>query len=323
MKALTWAGGSEVTVADVPEPAPGPGQALVEVGYAGLCGTDLHICVGEHPRAEPGLVIGHEIAGTVAEPVAGLAAGTAVVVDPLIACGACRTCRAGRSQTCERLRLVGIDVPGGATRLVAVDADRLIPVTGPADLRHLAFAEPLAVAVRAVRRSGLQLGQDVVVIGGGPIGVAVALCARNAGAGRVVLAEPAVTRREFAASLGISTAADAAGLRAEVVFDAAAHPAVAALVTDVAVPGGTVVVVGVYNDPPPLDLQAVTFAELSVLGTRVYSRQDIAVATELIASGRFDPEPFLTRTVPLDQAPAAIAELRRGVGVKVLVQGAS
>ncbi|QIZ37612.1 zinc-binding dehydrogenase [Saccharopolyspora sp. ASAGF58] len=323
MMALTWAGGSEVAIADVPEPTPGPGQALVEVGYTGLCGTDLHICAGEHPRAKPGLVIGHEIAGTVAEPVAGLAAGTAVVVDPLIACGACRACRAGRSQTCERLRLVGIDVPGGATRLVAVDADRLIPVTSPVDLRHLAFAEPLAVAVRAVRRSGLQLGQDVVVIGGGPIGVAVALCARNAGAGQVVLAEPVPTRREFAASLGIQTVADAVGLRAEVVFDAAAHPAVAAVVTDVAVPGGTVVVVGVYGNPPALDLQAVTFAELSVVGTRVYSRQDIAVATELIVSGRFDPEPFLTRTVALDQAPGALAELRRGVGVKVLVQGMS
>lgn len=324
MKALIWAGGSEVTVTDVPEPVPGPGQVLVEVGYTGLCGTDLHICAGEHPRAEPGLVIGHEIAGTLAEPGAGLDTGTAVVVDPLIACGVCHTCRVGRPQTCARLRLIGIDVPGGATRLVAVDADRVIPVAGPADLRHLAFAEPLAVAVRAVRRSGLQLGQEVVVIGGGPIGVAVALCARNAGAGRVVLAEPSPTRREFAASLGIQTAASAAGLHAEVVFDAAAHPAVAAMVTDVAVPGGTVVVVGVYGDPPPpFDLRAVTFAELSVVGSRVYSRQDFAVATELIASGRFDPEPFLTRTVTLDQAPAAIAELRHGNGIKVLVQGTS
>lgn len=323
MRALTWAGRDEVVVADVAEPEPGPGQVLVEVGYTGLCGTDLHICGGEHPRAVPGQVIGHEIAGTVAESAAGLVAGTAVVVDPLIVCGTCGTCLAGRPQTCERLRLIGIDVPGGAARQVAVDADRLIPVAGQADLRHLAFAEPLAVAVRAVRRSALQLGQDVVVVGGGPIGGAVALCARNAGAGRVVLAEPSPGRREFAASLGIDTVATADGLRAEVVFDAAGHPAVAAAITRVAVPGGTVVIVGVHGVPPAFDLRAVTFAELSVVGTRVYSRQDIAAATELIASGRFDPEPFLTRTVALDEAPAAIAELRRGVGVKVLVRGAS
>ena len=201
MRALTWAGGHDVVVADVPEPEPGPDQVLVAVGYTGLCGTDLHICAGEHPRAKPGVVIGHEIAGTVAATAHGFEAGTAVVVDPLVACGRCATCRSGRPHTCENLRLIGIDSPGGAAPLVAVDADRLIPVPGSPDLRHLAFAEPLAVAVRAVRRSGLQLGQTVAVVGGGPIGVAVALCARNAGAGRVVLAEPAPARREFAAGL--------------------------------------------------------------------------------------------------------------------------
>jgi (R,R)-butanediol dehydrogenase/meso-butanediol dehydrogenase/diacetyl reductase len=95
MRALTWAGGSEVAVADVPEPEAAPGQVLVVVGYTGLCGTDLHICGGEHPRAKPGIVIGHEIAGTVAADGAGLTAGTRVVVDPLLACGRCDTCRGG------------------------------------------------------------------------------------------------------------------------------------------------------------------------------------------------------------------------------------
>ncbi|UNB54449.1 zinc-binding dehydrogenase [Mycolicibacterium sp. YH-1] len=320
MRALTWAGGTDVIVTDVPEPVPGTGQVLVEVAYAGLCGTDLHICSGEHPRARPGQIIGHEIVGTVAQSAEGIAAGTAVVVDPLVACGACPTCLADRPQTCERLRLIGIDFPGGAASHVAVDADRLIPVRGQANLRNLAFAEPLAVAVRAVRRSGLQDGQNVLVVGGGPIGVAIAAYARNRGAGRVVLAEPSPVRREFAAALGITTVVDATGLRAEVVFDAAAHSVVADLITDVTAPGGTAVIVGVYGSPQPFNLQAVTFNELSVVGTRVYSRRDIAEATELISSGRFDPEPFLTRTVELEEAPEAIVELRRGVGVKVLVR---
>ena len=319
MRALSWAGGHVVVVTDAPEPRAGDGQVLVAVAHTGLCGTDLHICAGEHPRARPGQVIGHEISGTVAEAAGGLAAGTPVVVDPLIACGTCRTCRDGRPHTCERLRLVGIDVPGGAAPLVAVDADRVIPVEGSPDLRHLAFAEPLAVAVRAVRRSGLQLGQDAVVIGGGPIGIAVALCARDAGAGRVVLAEPVAARRAAAAELGVETAASADDLRSDVVFDAAAHPSVAAQLTRVAVPGGTVVLVGVHGEPVPVDLRAVTFGELTVVGTRVYSRADIRVATAMVASGRFDPEPFLTRTVPLDEAPRAIEDLRRGVGLKVLV----
>jgi (R,R)-butanediol dehydrogenase/meso-butanediol dehydrogenase/diacetyl reductase len=115
----------------------------------------------------------------------------------------------------------------------------------------------------------------------------------------------------------------AEGLAAEVVFDAAGHPAVAALVTDLVAPGGTVVVVAVYGDPAPVDLRAVTFKELTAVGTRVYSRGDLAVATDLVASGRFDPEPFLTSTVTLDEAAEAIADLRRGVGLKVLVRGDS
>jgi (R,R)-butanediol dehydrogenase/meso-butanediol dehydrogenase/diacetyl reductase len=108
-----------------------------------------------------------------------------------------------------------------------------------------------------------------------------------------------------------------------VVFDAAAHPAVAAALADAVTPGGRVVLVGVYGTPAPLDLRALTFKEVTVAGTRVYSRDDLRVATEMVAGGRFDPDPLITRTVPLAEAASAVADLRAGRGVKVLVEGGS
>jgi (R,R)-butanediol dehydrogenase/meso-butanediol dehydrogenase/diacetyl reductase len=323
MAALVWAGGHQVTVAERPRPVAGDGWVLVDVAYCGLCGTDLHICAGEHPRARPGIVLGHEFSGRLHRDAGGLAAGTKVVVDPLLPCGSCRPCRGGRPHTCASLRLLGIDLPGGAAEQVAVPADRVIAVPDGADLRRLAFAEPLAVAVRAVRRSGLALGEEVGVAGAGPIGLAVAACARLAGAGRVVVAEPVPGRRRLAAALGFEAAESlAGGGEADVVFDAAAHPAVAAGLADAVTPGGRVVLVGVYGAPAPLDLRALTFKEVTVLGTRVYSRDDIRVATAMVADGRFDPAPLITRSTPLAEAASAVDDLRAGREVKVLLEGA-
>jgi (R,R)-butanediol dehydrogenase / meso-butanediol dehydrogenase / diacetyl reductase len=321
MSVLVWAGGHQAGVTTRPRPDAGDGWVLVDVAYCGLCGTDLHICAGEHPRARPGIVIGHEISGRLHADTGELPAGTKVVVDPLLPCGTCRTCLSGRPHTCATLRLLGIDLPGGAAEQVAVPADRLVPVPDGADLRRLAFAEPLAVAVRAVRRSGLVVGEEVTIAGAGPIGLAVAACARLAGAGRVLVAEPAPGRRRLAAELGFEAVESLATGAAEVVFDAAAHPAVAAGLAEAVGPGGRVVLVGIYGAPAALDLQALAFKEVTVIGTRVYSRDDLRVATAMVADGRFDPGPLITRSVPLADAASAVDDLRAGREVKVLVEG--
>ncbi len=321
MHALRWDGPGAVHAVEVPRPTPGPGWTVVDVAYTGLCGTDLHICSGHHPRATPGLVLGHELSGTLAADAGDLAAGTPVVVNPLLSCGHCVTCRSGRPHTCANLRLLGIDAPGGAAEQVAVPVAGLVPLPAGADLAAAAFAEPLAVAVRAVRRSRLALGEDVVVVGAGPVGLAVALCARRAGAGSVLVVETAPARQEVAAGLGLEVTARAADAVAPVVFDCASHPAVAARLAALAAPAGRVVLVGVYPGLTPVDLQAVTFKELEVIGTRVYSRDDLDTAARMITSGAFDPRPLLTRTVPISEAAKAVDDLASGRDVKVLVEG--
>jgi 2-desacetyl-2-hydroxyethyl bacteriochlorophyllide A dehydrogenase len=313
---------------DRPDPV-GDGEVVLDVDYVGLCGTDLHIVQGEHPRATYPLVLGHEIVGRVSEDADSAYAGRSVVVNPLLSCGTCAACRRRRSEVCARLRLIGIDRDGGLAARLAVTADRLHPVPPGLAPRDAVLAEPLAVAVHAVRRSALRLGDTVVVVGAGPVGLLTALAARHAGAAHVYVAEPAPARRAVASALGfdllgpVDPAAELADLTggglADVVFDAAAHPSVAATLTALVVPGGQAVIVGSYGAPAPVDLQALMFRGLSMVGVRVYRPEDIDAALAMLAAGAVDTDRLVTAVVPLERVGEAFDQLRAGTQMKVLV----
>jgi len=301
-------------------PAPAAeGEVLIQPAYVGLCGTDLHIVAGDHPRARFPLVLGHEIVAMTGEGP--------VVVDPVISCGTCLACRLGHAHVCEQLRLIGIDRPGGLASAVSVSPAKLHPVPDGVSLRAAALAEPLAVAVHAVSRAGPCLGARIAILGAGPIGLLTALVVRAAGARTIVLAEPAALRRELAARHGFATVPEAekltealGGQRADVVFDAAAVPATARQVTRLTRPRGTVVIEGIHGHPPVLDLQAVAFAELTVVGTRVYQPADITTALELLAAGTVDVSGLVSEIVDLKDVPAALIRLGKGESLKVLAR---
>jgi 2-desacetyl-2-hydroxyethyl bacteriochlorophyllide A dehydrogenase len=322
MSALVWRGDDDFDVEGVDRPQAPEGWVVLDVIYAGVCGTDLHICAGDHPRAEPGLVIGHELVGRVTQPVDEFSAGEVVVVDPLLPCGECEPCLADERHRCERLGLIGIDRPGGVAEQVAVPMSALVSVDQSIDLVRLALVEPIAVAVHAIRRARLTGAERIGVVGAGPVGLAVALCARQAGAVDVVIREPVPERRDVANQLGFdAVASEDAVDKVDILFDAAAHPAVARAMTAWTKTGGRIVVVGTYGVPTPVDLQAVTFRELELIGTRVYTREDVETAAALISSGELDPRPLVTDIVPLGDAPQAIHALNAGRGIKVLIEG--
>jgi (R,R)-butanediol dehydrogenase / meso-butanediol dehydrogenase / diacetyl reductase len=313
MKALAWQGPAEVAVVDVEPRRPPDGWVIVEPSYVGICGTDLHIWAGSHPRAKPGLILGHEFVGRLA--------GEPVFVDPLLPCGHCRACLKGLGNACDNYRILGVDAPGGAAEQVLVPAERVHPLPSGTDMRAAALIEPLAVAVRSVRASGLSIGQTVHVIGGGPIGLLIALCAERAGARSVSLSEPAVMRQEVARALGFSVVEPTGAQRnADVVFDASGHPSVAQSLLEWACTGGTVVITGVYPGAVPLDLQQVAFRELHIAGIRCYSPSDIDIALNLVVGGRMPTERLLSSTVPLAEGPKAIERLSAGKELKVLLQ---
>ncbi|MBD7995966.1 alcohol dehydrogenase catalytic domain-containing protein [Arthrobacter sp. Sa2CUA1] len=332
MSAAVWTGPGNIETQQLPLPVLPEGWVLVRVEYTGLCGTDFSILQGTHPRAAAPLIMGHEITGVVETAVPdGPAVGTRVTVEPLIHCGDCHPCRHGNTHVCRNLGLYGIDVPGSLAEYVALPAGSLIPVGAGVPAREAALAEPLAVAVHAVDRSGLRGGERVVVFGAGPIGILVALVAKHLGAATVLISEPSEERAAVARSLGFETLPAGKesvqavyeatnGEGADIVFDSAGHPAVAAVFPDVVRVRGTVVLVGVYKKPVELNLQALTFAENTVVGVRVYTRADVERAVELLETdvlgvGRIPIQEFALT----DAAAAFDLAMSAGPALKVLV----
>ncbi len=324
MKAAVWTATDQVEVAELAMPEVPQGWALVKVAYNGICGTDLAILHGRHPRAGAPLIMGHEISGWVERAGAtGPAAGTLVVVEPLITCGECRSCKNGLAHVCRNLGLYGIDSPGGMAQHVALPPEVLHAVPDGVDPRTATLAEPLAVAVHAVELSSLEPECTVAVYGAGPIGILTALVARHAGAGTVVITEPSPYRRGVAAQLGFTVVPAGStmaatldpltdGEGADLTFDSAAHPSVAAELTAVTRVRGRIVVVGVYKQPAALDLQAVCFKEQTIVGVRVYTSRNVTEAIELIASGALGLERFPTRTFDLSDVGAAFGAATSG-----------
>ncbi len=322
MQAVVWAGDARVEVRDVPVPETPAHWSLVDIAYAGLCGTDLHICDNQHPRAKPGLVIGHELVGRMHSPLGELPAGAPVFINPLLWCGTCPACRRGRNQTCDHLRLIGIDIDGGAAEAVAVPDDNLLALPAGVDLRRAALVEPMSVAVRAVRRSGLRLGDRVHVLGAGPMGLFVASCARLSGACDVTVAEVSPQRARAAQAMGFALVDhESPQPIADVLFDCTGHPAVSPTVTKWVVAGGLVTIVAAYPGIVPLNLQDVMFREVSVVGTRVYSPDDIKTAVAVVDKEGASLDPVVTAVVPLSEGPWAIEALHAGSELKVLLEG--
>jgi threonine dehydrogenase-like Zn-dependent dehydrogenase len=326
MQALALTGQNTFGWIERPVPRPSAGEVRVRALHTGLCGTDLHIAAGSHPRARPPLALGHEFVGV---PESGRFAGTPVLVDPLLPCGDCVACDASRPNTCANLRLVGIDRDGALAGRVAIREDRLHPVPGGLESSVATLAEPLAVAVHAVGRVGEVSGRVLVVMGGGPVGILLAHVARRAGA-RVYLSEPAPTRRALAADLGLElldAEAPVADIRgrtngrmAAVAMDAAAVPAVAAMLTDLVHPGGTIAVVGSYGRPVPVDLQAVMFRETSIVGHRTYLPEDIDAALAMLAADRDLLRPIISDVVAPGDVGPALQAMAAGRAMKVVVE---
>jgi 2-desacetyl-2-hydroxyethyl bacteriochlorophyllide A dehydrogenase len=325
-RALVLTGPGVFDWGDRPQPAPSADEVVVVARFTGLCGTDLHIAEGTHPRARFPLAIGHEIVGV---PESGDLAGTPVLVDPLLPCGDCAACDAGRPNTCANLRLIGIDRDGALAGRIAVQRARLHPVPDGVGLSMAPLAEPLAVAVHAIGRVGPIDGRDTVVVGGGPVGILLSHVARRAGA-RVLVAETAPRRREVAMGLGLELLdaedpvadlrARTNGRLAAVAIDAAGASRVATMLTQLVQPGGVIAIVGAYGGPAPVDLQAVMFRELSIVGHRTYLPEDIEQALAILAADQADLRPVITHVIPAEDVQTAMTAMTTGDAMKVIVE---
>ena len=339
MKAARWRSRRGVVLEDVPRPVPLPDQALVAVEWVGLCGSDAEEYLEGPVVISPPVTLGHEIVGVVeiaAADGSGPVAGTRVVVDVVTGCGDCFWCRQHQEGLCPHLVVTGQHVDGGLAEFVVGRADRLVPVPEALDPRHAVLAEPLAVAVRAVRRAAVVPGQGVLVVGGGAIGMLTAQVALAAGAARVVVLEPDPGRRTILESWGAGTlwASDADGRAAalagrfgdpgvDVVLECSGRPGMTAEAIRHSRRGGTVVLLGVLPQPEPIDTLDVVLGEKTIYGSAAHMWDvDVAPAVAMLADGQVDVAAMMSSSVPLAEVARAfeiLVDRQRSV-IKVMVE---
>ena len=279
MRALVFTAPGTVEMLDVPEPDPGPGEVLVQVRAAGICGSELH--GARHPGfRQPPLIMGHEFAGTTA-------GGEAVVVNPILSCGHCDLCQRGLRNLCRERQIIGVHQAGGFAERVAVPASALRPVPPGLGWEAAALIEPAANAVHAWNQASGALGTDakgarVGVIGCGAIGLLCVAVALSSGAARVEVSDLAPAR--LAAALRLRAAVGGPGLEGEydVVIDAVGSAATRAASVEHQRPGGMAIWLGLADSEPGFDASALVRSEKRVLGSFAYSDEEFAQATAMI-----------------------------------------
>jgi 2-desacetyl-2-hydroxyethyl bacteriochlorophyllide A dehydrogenase len=299
----------------VPRPVPASGEALVRVQRVGVCGSDFHALAGRHPIYTYPRVLGHELAGEIVElPLSarGLRVGDRCAIEPYISCGDCRTCKAGRTNCCERLRLIGVHVDGGMQGFLAVPAE-LLHTSEKLSLDQLALVETLGIGAHAVKRSRLRAGEEALVVGAGPIGLAVTQFAAALGA-KVTIIEINDWRREFVRRLGFESPAGPDGRVADVVFDATGNAVVMGESLNHVAPGGRLVFVGLTRDPVKIDDALLHRREVTVYASRNSCGQFQPII-RMLEENKINTEPWITDRLNLDEVPARFKDLSTKSGL--------
>lgn len=349
VRSVTWHGAGDLRYEqrDLPDQPP-PGQVRIQVGACGICGTDLSEYVhgpvmirpdSPHPLTgmAPPVVLGHELAGRIVAAGAGVdpgRVGDRAAVDACWRCGTCQWCRRGEYHLCRIGASVGLHSHGGLAEYADVPEYCVVPLPDAVDDTVGALAEPLSVALHAMDRAAVAIGESVTVVGFGPIGAAVALLAGAAGASAIYVIEPLAGRRSLAEPFADEVLdPDAVDCRAEirrrtgragadVVFDCTGAPAVLGSSIRLSRKGGRTVAVGVSRSTVTFPLSDLVLSERSLLGSIGY-HNDLPRVVDLLASGRVDAAPLVTAEVPLDQCiEGAFDALRDGrqQHMKILVR---
>lgn len=297
---------------------PGEGDVVVRVAECGLCGSDLKMYSGKHPKLQPPLVLGHEFHGTTED-------GQHVAVFPPIGCGRCVNCRRGEPHTCIEMTFVGGEHQGGLADAVTVPAANALPMDPGVPEDRRVFVEPLAVGVHAAMRGTVASDEQVLIIGAGPIGLFTALALRHQGVENVVLTDLAANRLALAERVGAGRTVDTSEVDLEeyvrdeiqsegvdVAFDCVGGQATASSALGLTRQGGRAVLVGITPRELQLDGVVLQRGERALIGVQMYTRDDFRTAMEMLAAGALPSGEELTRRYPLDDVATAFADLEGG-----------
>ena len=327
MQALIFHGARQLAIENVPEPQPGPGEVLIRVNACGICGSDLSGYVGHSPRrnAHIPLIMGHEFTGRVvaagSDAQTELVPGDQVVVQPLIPCGHCPACRAGQTNICPNMAVLGIERAGAFANVIAVPADRVFKLPDGMNELDATLTETLAVEAHVFRTMAPALLRAVVVLGAGPQGLLAAQLAKLAGASTVIVTDLVAHRLDMALSMGATHVVQSGtedvvervkaltgGWGAEFIVDTAGAPATRQQGVAALAPGGTLALIGLGKGDTTLNFVPVVNRELHVRGSYAYTDDDFLRAVELIASGHIRVREMI-RLAPLSQGASFFERL--------------
>jgi len=341
LKAMVLDGVKQMKLVELPDPEPGPDEVIVKVAYCGVCMTDVHMYFGEFPVKTP-VVLGHECSGIISKvgkEVTRVSIGDHIALNPIIHCGVCEYCLGGRTNLCENGLVVGGAgeriINGAYAEYVKVPERNVIKYDKHVPLKYSSLTEPLACVIHGIRLTGIEIGNSVVIIGAGPIGLLFTQLLAISGSSRIIVLDLKNERLKVAEKMGAShvinpketndVAKDIKesldGSLADVVIEAVGSIATVKEAFRYVKKGGKILIFGV---PPkgalttfsPFD---VYFTELKVIGAYAFATEDFKKSVAMISSNRVNLDPLITEIYPLEQLEKAFESAKRGDGLKKLI----
>jgi len=339
----------EVVIGQIPEIEPAENEVQVEMAFCGICGSDVHAYKGLHPFVPTPAYPGHEGAGLISKlgkgaEAWGLKIGDKVTFEPNLNCGTCHNCRTGRYNICENLKVMGCQVTERTKGMMAdkfvAPACKVVKIPPDMSLKKAAMTEPLAVGLHAVRRSGLTVGDHVVIIGAGTIGLSVLQFARLAGAKVLLVADFYQNRLDVAAKLGathlvnlskgepvseyLKQRPEVMGFEGvDLVFECVGVEDSLNESVKICRKGGTIVVLGVFGKlVNNFNAAWVQDREFNIIGSLMYTLRDITDSVEAIHSGTVSVDPMITSVAGLDDGAHAfeLADKQARDHIKVMIR---
>ena len=331
MKAVTFqALHQPLAFETLPDPEPAVGQVVVKVGRCGICGSDLHMTEDAAYGCKHGDVLGHEFAGEVVglgREAEGLKIGDLVSVIPRMSCGHCEHCRKGEVQWCAKFGLQG----GGYAEYALTRPNQCVKLPVDVSLADGAIIEPLAVALHGVNLSGMKAGDKVLILGAGPIGLAVAFWARRMGAAKVAVQDIADFQRERALGMGadvfvvdpvdpVGSAEAGLGGKADIVFECVGISGLIDQAVQQVRNRGTILLLGLCTRPDTFNSFAMLQKEVRLVTSAFFTRGEYEAALDALAKGAIEPRLLVTDTISLEATPDVFETLKRRTGqCKVLI----
>jgi L-iditol 2-dehydrogenase len=329
----------QIEFREVPIPAIGYDEVLIQVKRIGVCGSDIHVWHGLHPYTSYPVVQGHEVSGLVARVGRNVkkefSIGDKVVFMPQVTCGVCYPCRNGMEHICDNLKVMGFQTSGAAQEYFPVQASKVLKLPNIITLDQAALIEPISVGVHAIRRVGGVEGKRVVVLGAGNIGNLLAQVAMASGARTLLITDISEYKLDKARQSGLTHAVNSHKVnmgeaistvlgpdKADVIFECVGHQETISDAINYARKGSTIVVVGVFGARPEVDLGLVQDREITILGTLMYQKPDYERAIELVADGKLNLAGIITHRYPFrkyKEAYLAIDNLD-GENMKVMIE---